>query len=73
MLEDLEIWGIRTKKLQCVGYFLVRLTFIPTVVGWTETFDMLAIVCLPPPEAKQSFLLIGNNANLLRRLLTPIG
>lgn len=64
--------GYWSQELPYDVYLSVRLAFDPSVVGQLETFKTLAIVCLHPPGAIRSFLIVGTNTDLIRRLLTPI-
>lgn len=61
-----------TQKFPYNGYLLIKLTFDFSVVGQSETFETLVVVCPCPPGVKKNSLLLGMNMDLVRRLLTPL-
>lgn len=67
-VEGLALWDLSDSSYPYLGYLLVELGFLKTVVGVEETISVMALVC---PDAKgQVFtpVIIGTNASLFRWL-----
>ena len=69
-ISTLQIWGLSPAEYPYDGYLSLRLEFLETDVGVSETIDALVLVCPDPVVRGEASMLIGTNTPTVRRLLS---
>jgi len=69
-INTLQIWGLSPAEYPYDGYLSLRLEFLETDVGVSETIDVLVLVCPDPVVRGEASMLIGTNTPTVRRLLS---